>query len=95
MRAPSSSSSLATQPKFFNTLAAQNLILSITLPHGADTHGDVTIPIKEFRAMLSLCESLKANVKLRFTTHGQPFVAEPDYRGVNIEASHSAFLLFH
>lgn len=45
--------------------------------HDSDLATDVTFNLKDFRALLSLCEHMAANVALTFDQPGMPLVAEP------------------
>jgi hypothetical protein len=45
----------------------------------ADEATDVTVNLKDFKAMLSLCENLGTHIKLCFDSPGNPLVAEPHF----------------
>ena len=48
--------------------------------HNSDAVSDVTFNLKDFKHMLSMCESLGANVAIRFDQPGAPLVVEPQFR---------------
>lgn len=50
-------------------------------PGPADEATDVTFNLKDFKAMLSLCESLGTHIRLWFDSPGNPLVAEPCFSG--------------
>jgi hypothetical protein len=39
----------------------------------------VTVNLKDFKAMMGLCESLGTHIKLSFDSPGNPLVAEPHF----------------
>ena len=39
----------------------------------------MTVNLKDFKAMLGLCESLGTHIKLSFDSPGNPLVAEPHF----------------
>ena len=45
--------------------------------HGGSEPADVTFNLKDFKAMLSLCEGLNANVSVSFEAPGSPVVVKP------------------
>ncbi|KAI3432588.1 hypothetical protein D9Q98_004136 [Chlorella vulgaris] len=47
--------------------------------NSADEATDVTVNLKDFKAMLSLCENLGTHIKLCFDSPGNPLVAEPHF----------------
>ena len=47
------------------------------LPPQAGQLSDVTFNLKDFKAMLSLCEAMHADVAIHFDTPGQPLVVGP------------------
>ena len=49
--------------------------------HGGQEPADVTFNLKDFKAMLSLCEAMGANVAIRFDAPGNPLVVKPHHRG--------------
>ena len=49
--------------------------------HSSDAVSDVTFNLKDFKHMLSMCESLGASVAIRFDQPGAPLVVEPHFRG--------------
>ena len=52
--------------------------------HNSDSVADVTFNLKDFKQMLSLCESLSASVAIRFDQPGSPLVVEPLFRDPNV-----------
>lgn len=52
--------------------------------HNSDSVADVTFNLKDFKQMLSLCESLNASVAIRFDQPGSPLVVEPVFRDPNV-----------
>lgn len=52
--------------------------------HNSDAVSDVTFNVKDFRHMLSMCESLGAGVAIRFDQPGAPLVVEPQFRGTHV-----------
>ncbi len=55
--------------------------------HSSDVVSDVTFNLKDFKHMLSMCESLGASVAIRFDQPGAPFVVEPHFRGNHVSWS--------
>ncbi|KAL6755095.1 Rad9-domain-containing protein [Haematococcus lacustris] len=49
--------------------------------HQSSSQSDCTFNIKDFRAMVSLCEALHANITIRMDSAGMPLVIEPHFRG--------------
>ncbi|KAA6424868.1 MAG: cell cycle checkpoint control RAD9A-like [Trebouxia sp. A1-2] len=49
--------------------------------HSTDAVSDVTFNLKDFKHMLSMCESLGASVAIRFDQPGAPLVVEPHFTG--------------
>ena len=47
----------------------------------ADEAVEATFNVKDFRAMLGLCDSLGCQIKLLFQGPGDPLVAEPHFAG--------------
>lgn len=58
---------------------------------GADP-ADVTFNLKDFKAMLSLCEALQSNVELRFEAPGNPLVVRPHVNSARLggQVGHAA-----
>ena len=56
--------------------------------HNSDAVSDVTFNVKDFRHMLSMCESLGAGVAIRFDQPGAPLVVEPQFRGSHVSRSY-------
>ena len=52
--------------------------------HNSDAIADVTFNLKDFKQMLSLCESLSASVAIRFDQPGSPLVVEPLFRDPSV-----------
>ena len=52
--------------------------------HSSDAVSDVTFNLKDFKHMLSMCESLGASVAIRFDQPGAPLVVEPHFRGNHV-----------
>lgn len=50
---------------------------------------DVTFNLKDFKAMLSLCEAMSSNVAIRFDTPGNPLVVKPHLRGTQAQVGGS------
>lgn len=48
---------------------------------------EVTFNIKDFRALLTVCESLKCDVKLFFHSPGRPLVAEAYFENETFHVS--------
>jgi Rad9 len=44
--------------------------------HSSDETSDVTFNLKDFKALLSLCDHVNANVAIYFDRPGSPLVAE-------------------
>ena len=55
------------------------LPLCCALLYYVDEATDVTINLKDFKAMLSLCENLGTHIRLWFDGPGNPLVAEPSF----------------
>ena len=55
--------------------------------HNSDAVSDVTFNLKDFKHMLSMCESLGASVAIRFDQPGAPLVVEPRFTGNHVGAS--------
>ena len=55
--------------------------------HNSDAVSDVTFNVKDFRHMLSMCESLGASVAIRFDQPGAPLVVEPQFRGTHVSCT--------
>ncbi|EFN51476.1 hypothetical protein CHLNCDRAFT_140230 [Chlorella variabilis] len=55
----------------------------LTYVNSADEATDVTFNMKDFKAILSLCENLGTHIKLCFDSPGNPLVAEPHFPNVN------------
>ncbi|KAL4452547.1 hypothetical protein ABPG75_008209 [Micractinium tetrahymenae] len=51
----------------------------LSFVNSADEATDVTFNLKDFKAMLSLCENLGTHVRLWFDSPGNPLVAEPSF----------------
>ena len=56
--------------------------------HNSDAVSDVTFNVKDFRHMLSMCESLGASVAIRFDQPGAPLVVEPHFRGTYVRLTY-------
>lgn len=68
--------------------------LFLAYENRANAPSDVTFNLRDFRAMLSLCEGLRANVAIRFDAPGQPLVVGPHLRGNEAPVSYGLrFLL--
>ncbi|GAB4818714.1 hypothetical protein N2152v2_005760 [Parachlorella kessleri] len=66
----------------FTQLAVDTREVFLSYSHNSGTaegDADVTFNLKDFKAMLSLCENLNSNVMLRFEGPGQPLVVEPHF----------------
>lgn len=55
--------------------------------HSTDAVSDVTFNLKDFKHMLSMCESLGASVAIRFDQPGAPLVVEPHFTGNHVSSS--------
>ncbi|PRW61626.1 Cell cycle checkpoint control RAD9A [Chlorella sorokiniana] len=51
----------------------------VSFVNSADEVTDVTINLKDFKAMLGLCENLGVQIRLWFDSPGNPLVAEPHF----------------
>ena len=71
MRAGKSEQALQTQ------LAVDTHEVFLSYQHSADAACDVTFNLRDFKAMLTLCEALNADVAIRFGQPGSPLVVEP------------------
>ena len=78
-RAVNSESALRTQLE----LDTQKAFLGYE--HRGSDPADVTFNLKDFKAMLSLCEAMSANVAIRFETPGNPLVVKPHLRGTHAQ----------
>ena len=63
------------------SLAINTRSLFLHYQHKSDQAQDVTLNLKDFRTMLSLCEHLGSNILIRFDCPGSPLVAEPHIQG--------------
>lgn len=59
--------------------------------HNSDSMADVTFNLKDFKQMLSLCESLNASVAIRFDQPGSPLVVEPLFRDPNVRTQAATY----
>lgn len=57
--------------------------------HNSDAISDVTFNLKDFKHMLSMCESLGASVAIKFDQPGAPLVVEPQFRGSHVSRQHA------
>lgn len=64
-------------------LDAQKVFLGYD--HAGTEPSDVTFNLKDFKAMLSLCEALSSNVAIRFDGPGNPLVVKPHNRGTHAQ----------
>lgn len=58
-------------------LAVDTHEVFLSYQHSADAACDVTFNLRDFKAMLTLCEALTADVAIRFGQPGSPLVVEP------------------
>ena len=58
-------------------LAVDTHEVFLSYQHSADAACDVTFNLRDFKAMLTLCEALNADVAIRFGQPGSPLVVEP------------------
>jgi hypothetical protein len=67
--------------------------------HAGVSASDVTINLKDLKALLGLCLELGADVSLRFDKAGLPLLAVPHLRGAQVGAavqpSHACLRLGH
>ena len=52
--------------------------------HNSDAISDVTFNLKDFKHMLTMCESLGATVAIRFDQPGAPLVVQPHFTGNHV-----------
>ncbi|KAK9829514.1 hypothetical protein WJX72_006295 [[Myrmecia] bisecta] len=69
----------------YTQLAVDTHEVFFSYQHSSEEASDVTFNLKDFKTMLSLCESMGANVAIRFDQPGQPLVVEPQFRGAHIQ----------
>ena len=63
------------------SLSINTRSLFLHYKHKSDQAQDVTLNLKDFRTMLSLCEHLGSNILFRFDCPGSPLVAQPHVHG--------------
>lgn len=73
----------------FTQLSLDTREVFLQYQHNSDAVSDVTFNVKDFRHMLSMCESLGASVAIRFDQPGAPLVVEPHFRGTYVRLLHS------
>lgn len=56
----------------------------LSYAHASDTAADVTFNVRDFRAVVSLCEHLQAQISIRFDLPGTPLAAETRFRGAQV-----------
>lgn len=75
----------------FTQLSLDTREVFLQYQHNSDAVSDVTFNVKDFRHMLSMCESLGASVAIRFDQPGAPLVVEPHFRGTHVRLTHRPF----
>ena len=68
----------------FTQLSLDTREVFLHYQHNSDAVSDVTFNVKDFRHMLSMCESLGASVAIRFDQPGAPLLVEPQFRGTYV-----------
>ena len=68
----------------FTQLSLDTREVFLHYQHNSDTVSDVTFNVKDFRHMLSMCESLGASVAIRFDQPGAPLLVEPQFQGTYV-----------
>ncbi|KAK9836039.1 hypothetical protein WJX81_008024 [Elliptochloris bilobata] len=66
-----------SQHTLHTQLAVDTHEVFLSYQHSADAACDVTFNLRDFKAMLTLCEALNADVAIRFGQPGSPLVVEP------------------
>lgn len=59
----------------------------------ADEASDVTFNLKDFKAMLWLCENLNSDVMIRVAGTGMPLVVEPHFHGARVSRAEGGLVL--
>lgn len=71
----------------YTQLSLDTRELFLQYQHSSDAVSDVTFNLKDFKHMLSMCESLGASVAIRFDQPGAPLVVEPHFRGNHVSST--------
>ncbi|KAL3142662.1 hypothetical protein ABBQ38_002971 [Trebouxia sp. C0009 RCD-2024] len=77
----------------FTQLSLDTREVFLQYQHNSDAVSDVTFNVKDFRHMLSMCESLGASVAIRFDQPGAPLVVEPHFRGTHDQSCEAELIL--